>query len=113
MAALATTLTEFSSLGDSRTWTVSGHSVAKPKLVIQKRKVPTGNQTVAEVKCSVIYGTEDSDGAMLPSKVVYDVIARYPVSSGDTAIADALVVFRDVVQSTEFGTAVTSQNFLK
>jgi len=113
MAALSATLTEFSTSGDSRTWTTTGHTPGLPKLVIQKRRVPTGNSSIAESTVTVVYGTEDGAGDVLPSKVSMSVNVRYPVSSGDSAIADALTLLKDVVQSTEFGTTVTTQNFLK
>lgn len=113
MAAMSTTLTEFASLGDSRTYTVSGHSVTSPKLVIQKRKVPTGNQVVQENTISVIYGTVDSGGEILPQKVLFSGVIRYPVSSTSTAITAALAVFRDIVASDEFGATVTTQNFVE
>lgn len=113
MAAMSTTLTEFSTLGDSRTYTVSGHSVTSPKLVIQKRKVPAGSQTVQESTVSVIYGTVDSAGEILPSKVVMNAVIRYPVASTSTAITAALAVLKDIVASDEFAAMVTTQNFLK
>jgi len=113
MAALSATLTEFSTSGDSRTWTTTGHTVGKPKIVIQKRRVPAGAASVAETQYTVVYGTDDSNGDILPSKVSMAAVIRFPVSTGDSSVADALTLFRDMVQSTEFGNSVTSQNFLK
>ena len=48
MAAMTTVLTDFSQSGNSRTRTTSGHTAVKPKLVIEKRRVPEGNQTMVE-----------------------------------------------------------------
>lgn len=117
MAALATALTEFADNGDSRTYTTSGHSASKPKLVLQKRKVPTGNQTMAEFSASVIHGVDDADGAVLPQKIGLTVTGRYPVN-GDpsdlaTELAAALVILQDVVQSDEFEASLTSQNWVE
>lgn len=113
MASYTTALTEFASNGDSRTYTVSGHSVSSPKLVIQKRKVPTGNQIMAESNVSVVYGTVDAAGEVLPQKVLMTFGVRYPVSSTGTAITAALAVARDLMASDEWTAIVTSQNFLE
>jgi len=112
MAAMTTALTEFSDKENSRTYTVSGHTISKPRLVIQKRKVPSGAQTVSEVSIDVIYGTVDADGAALSNKYSFSVISKGPIN-GTTADRDAaLVVFRDVIAGDEFGTAVSGQLYL-
>lgn len=113
MASYTTDLTEFASNGDSRTYTVSGHSVSLPKLVIQKRKVPTGNQIMAESNVSVVYGTVDAAGAVLPQKVLMTFGVRYPVNSTSTAITAALATARDLIASDEWTAIVSSQNFLE
>lgn len=113
MAAMSTVLTEFSTNGDSRTYTTSGHTASKPRLVIQKRRVPVGNQIMAETTCSVIRATIDANDAVLPSKVSFSATVRYPITSDDTAVADALAIFKDMVAGDEFAASVTSQNFLK
>lgn len=113
MAAMSATLTEFSTSGDSRTWTTTGHTPVKPKIVIQKRRVPNGASSVAETTYNVVYGVEDSDGNVLPSKVSMEVKVRFPVSHAGTTLADALVLLRDVVASDEFTASYNTQNFLK
>lgn len=115
MTALVTVLTEFSTNGDSKTSTTAGHLTSKPKLVVEKRRVPVGNQTVSEYVASVIQGAIDPDGNALPSKVVMSATVRIPlnIKAGETTVADVLAIFRDVVQSTEFGNSVTTQNWLK
>lgn len=112
MAAQSTALTEFSTNGDSRTYTTAGHTTSNPKLVIQKRKVPSGAQVVSEVSMAVVHATEDADALVLPQKVSMQVVVRYPILSDDTAVADALVILRDIVAGDEFGNAVTTQEFL-
>lgn len=112
MAALVTALTEFADNGNSRTYTTSGHTVIQPKLVIQKRKVPSTATGSAEISVAVIHGTTDSSSEPLASRVVGEVRVRYPLN-GTTTDRDAmLVILRDVVQSTEFGTSVGNQNWL-
>lgn len=117
MAALATTLTEFSDNGDSRTYTTSGHTATKPKLVLEKRKVPVGNQTMAEFTCTVVHGVDDADGAVMPQRVSLSAAARYPVDADPTdlatEIAAAFVILQDIVQSDEFEAAITSQNWVE
>jgi hypothetical protein len=111
MAAMSTVLTEYSSNGNSKTYSISGHTISKPKLVLAKRKVPTGNQTVSEVELDVVYATEDSDGAILASKIVGSVTVRFPID-GDTTDRDAMVVvLRDAVASDEFTALVASGTF--
>lgn len=111
MGALATALTEFADNGDSRTYTTAGHTSAKPKLVIQKRKVPTGNQTVAEFSGAVIHGTEDADGLVLPKKTSLTVSGSYDINGDAADLAAALVILRDLVASDEFEASLTTQNW--
>jgi hypothetical protein len=110
MAAMSTALTEFSVNGDSETYTTSGHSIEKPKIVISKRKVPQGTQTVSEYSVSVVHATENSDGDILPQKYSFQVISKGPIDGTTTDRDAALVIFRDIVASDEFGASVSSQN---
>lgn len=113
MAAQTTVLTEFATNGDSRTYTTSGHTQVKPKLVIQKRKVPSGTSGVAETNISVIHATVNSTAEVLPQKVSFTVTVRVPVLTADTAVSDALIKFRDIIAGDEFGACVNTQGFLK
>lgn len=113
MASQSTALTEFSTNGDSRTYTTSGHTALKPKLVIQKRRVPLGNQTVVESTVSVVHATVDAEGLVLSSKVTFSVSVRYPVGGAQADIDAALAIFRDIVAGDEFGNTVNTQEFLK
>lgn len=118
MASLSATLTEFADNGNSRTYTAAGHTASKPKLVVEKRTVPTGNQTMSEFSGMVVFGVNDSEGGVAPQKVSMEIKARYPVLAIDssdlaTQIAAALVLIRDFVASDEFGASVTSQNWVE
>lgn len=113
MASLSATLTEYSTEGNSRTYTAAGHTYALPKIVVQKRKLPSGSQPVAEFQGSVIYGTEDDDGLALQSKYNFTVNARMPVNGQTTHRDAALVLFRDFVASDEFTAAVSSLGFVE
>lgn len=112
MAGMLTALTEFSDNGDSRTYTQAGHTVLKPQLVIQKRRVPQGNQTVAETTVSVISSTEDAAGAVLSQKVTFSVTVRYPISGDSADVTAMLAVLRDIIAGDEFANAVNTQEFL-
>lgn len=118
MPALAATLTEFADNGNSRTYTSASHLASKPKLVVQKRTVPVGNQTIAEFSAAVVQGVDGADGGIAPQKVSMTATVRYPTLDADstdlaTIIAACLVLFRDIVASDEFGASVTSQNWVE
>jgi hypothetical protein len=112
MAAMTTALTEFSTLGDSRTYTTTGHTVQEPKVVVQKRKVPSGNQIVSESSVAVIHATEDSEGLILPQKVSITVTVRSPINGLTADVDAALVIFRDIVAGDEFANTVDTQEYL-
>jgi len=112
MAAMTTALTEFSDNGDSRTYTTSGHTVSKPKLVIQKRRVPQGNQTVQETSVSVLHATEDANSLILPQKVSFSAVFRSPIDGQSSDVTAALAIFRDIIAGDEFANAVSTQEYL-
>ncbi len=113
MAAMLTALTEFSDKENSRTYTSTGHTVSKPKLVVQKRRVPSGNQSVQETTISVIHGTEDSAGAILPQKVSMKVVVTYPISGLASEVTNVQTILRDIIAGDEFANTVTTQEYLK
>lgn len=113
MGSFTTTITEFSDSENRRTYEVSGHTVQKPKLVIQKRKVPSSTAANAESNLQVVYGTVDAAGDVLPSKIVIAADVRYPANGASADINAALAAFRDFVQSDEFTNMVTSQSYLQ
>jgi len=112
MAAMTTALTEFADNGNSRTYTLVGHTALDPQLVIQTRRVPSGSQSVAESAFKVVYATEDADGNVLQSKVSFEGSVRYPIDGLQADIDAALAVFRDIVAGDEFGVTVNTQNWL-
>lgn len=113
MAALSASLTEFSDNGNSRTFSASGHTALKPRLVIQKRKVPVGVSGVAENDIRVVFGTTDAMSVPLPQKVQLSVNTRVPVNGAAVDNTAALVLLRDIVASDEFGLLFLSQNWIK
>lgn len=109
MAGMTTVLTEFSSSENSRTYVFSGHTPTEPRLVLQKRRVPSGQQIVAEDSMTVVYGTLDSDGLPIAQKVSFAATVRRPISGESADVTAALATFRDIVASDEFGAMVTGQ----
>jgi hypothetical protein len=113
MASFATTITEFSDKENNRTYMVSGHTVQAPRLVIQKRKVPTTSIGIAESRLMVVYGTVDAEDNPLASKVVFESSVRYPANGQSSDVTAALAVFRDFVASDEFTAMVDSQAYVQ
>lgn len=113
MAAMTTALTEFADNGNSRTYTYTGHTAAEPRLVLQKRRVPEGNNTVIEDTITVLSSTEDSNAEILPQKVLFTATIRRPISGIAADLTAALAIFRDVVAGDEFGNTVNTQEWLK
>lgn len=112
MAGMTTVLTEFSNNGNSRTSTYTGHTAIEPRLVIEKRRVPEGNQTVIEYSVKVVSSTEDADGAVLTEKVTFEAIVRYPKLGLAADVTAALAIFRDVIAGDEFANSVNTQEYL-
>jgi hypothetical protein len=112
MAAMTTVLTEFANNGNSRTCTLSTHTAVVPHLVIEKRRVPVGNQSVIEYSCKVIRATLDADGDVLTNKVSFEVLVRYPVLGDSDDVTASLATFRDIIAGDEFANSVTTQEWL-
>lgn len=113
MAAMTTVLTEFSTNGDSRTYTAPAHTVLKPVLVLQKRKVPVGSAVVAEDTITVLQATVDSAGAALPQKVSFSVTVRRPITGQDADVTAAETLFREIIASDNFANIVDSQEYVQ
>lgn len=112
MAAMTTVLTEFANNGNSRTSTTAGHTAVKPKLVIEKRRVPEGNQVIAEYSVKVVHATEDAANLILSNKVSFEAVVRYPVAGAADDVTAAKTIFADIVNSDEFAASVVSQGWL-
>lgn len=113
MAAMITALTEFSNNGNSRTYTLVGHTASRPQIVLQKRRVPSGSQAVAEDSISVLFATVDSEGAILAQKASFEVKVRRPVNGATADVDAALAVLRDILAGDEFANTVSTQEFVK
>lgn len=112
MAAMSTVLKTFSDSRNTRTFSSAGHLAIKPSLVVQRRKVPTGNQVILEDSITVIQGVSDSDGVLLPQRASFEFKVRRPLAAVALDVALAEVIFRDIVSSDEFVALVNTQNFI-
>lgn len=112
MAAMTTALTEFADNGNSRTYTYTGHTAAEPRLVLQKRRVPSGDQTILETTVQVLSSTEDATGALLASRVSFQATVRSPIDGIAADVTAALAVFRDIIAGDEFTNTVSTQEWL-
>lgn len=112
MAAMTSVLTEFSNMGNSRTSTLVGHTACEPQIVIEKRKVPEGNQTMIDSSVKVVYSTEDDDGLILTQKIAFEASCRYPMQGQTADVNAALATFTDIISSDEFANTVSTQEWL-
>lgn len=112
MAAMTTVLTEFSQSGNSRTSTLNGHTAVSPRLVIEKRRVPEGNQTMVEYSCKVVYATVDGDDAVLSNKISFEASVRYPVLGQSADVTAALGIFSDIIAGDEFASSTVTTGWL-
>ncbi|DAD50706.1 TPA_asm: coat protein [ssRNA phage SRR6960799_30] len=112
MPTITTTLVDYSQVGNTKTLTAPGHTVSAPRLVIQKRKIPSTSSGVAESDVKVVYGTTDTNGP-LSSRVSVEAVVRYPANGNMADVTAALTLFREVVASDEFQSAVYTQNWIK
>lgn len=112
MAAMTTALTVFADNGNSRTYTLASHTAAQPQLVLQKRRVANGSNSVIEDDITVLVATTDAAGAILPSKVLFTVSVKRPINGDSTDVTNALAIIRDIVAGDEFANTVTTQEWL-
>lgn len=113
MAAMTTVLTEFADNGNSRTYTLAGHTAVKPKLVIQRRVVATAPNASPEDSFDIVVGTSDADSAVLPGRIAFSVKVRRPIQGQATDVTAALATLKDIVNSDEFANTVTTQEWMK
>lgn len=88
--------------GYNKTWSLPGHTTTLPRLILQKRRVPTGKQTTSENAVTFLRAGNDANGNLLPSKGQVLCAFKEPVGFL-AADRDALVAdFRNFVNGDEF-----------
>jgi hypothetical protein len=83
-----------------------------PKIVIEKRRVPEGNQVIVEQSAKVVCACVDADGVILPNKISFDVVVRYPVQSIAADVTAVKDILADIVGGDEFAASILTQNWL-
>lgn len=112
MPNITTPLVDYSQVGNTKTLTAPGHAVSAPRLVIQKRKIPSTSSGVAESDVKVVFGTSDANGP-LSSRVSVEAVVRYPSNGNMDDVASALTLFRELIASDQFQSTVYTQNWIK
>jgi hypothetical protein len=112
MAAMTTALTLFNTQNNYVQYSLNDHTTVEPRVVIQKRKVPSGVLGVGETSIKVVYGTTNSDGDQIAERISFEVIVRDPVQGLSTDRDAALAVFRDIIAGDEFANSVGTQEWL-
>lgn len=112
MAVQTTVLTVLRDIADTRTSTTAGHTIASPKLVMERRRIPTVNQSTFESGFSVVHAAADTDGASLPQSIVIDVKVKYHKDTNPALVAAAQAIAEDIIAGDEFDTAVATGSWL-
>lgn len=113
MAVMTTVLKEYSNGVNSRTYSLPNHSVTEPEILIQRRRVPVGNQVVASTELQFLVATKDAEGNVLPDKAGIDIKIREPIKGTHADLTALLTIARDVFASDEMTATVDTHNFLK
>lgn len=106
MAAQLTALTFYRSNGDNLKSTTSGHTASSVKLVLEKARTPSGNQTVAEYELSVVQTAVDASGNDLGPKCVGTLSFKYPLGCTEAVIAATESIMRDICAGDEFANSI-------
>lgn len=110
---MSTALKEFSDSANSRTYTQSAtHTALAPRLVLQKRRTPSGSQVMVEDTITVLASTVNSEDVVLPQKVTFEVTVRRPLAGDAADVTAMLAVFRDIIAGDEFANTVSTQEYL-
>lgn len=113
MALMTTVLEEFADNGNSRTFALPLHTAAKPALVIQKRKVPTGNQKMIETTITLVSGTEDASAVPMDERITTTISTRKPIGCAQADVDAQMAIGREIHASDNFTDAEAKQTWLQ
>lgn len=113
MPAITTALTEYSDNGNSRTYSVSGHTAVQPYLLVEKRVAPSSMEGSTEFSFRIVKGTTDADGAVIAARQSAEVIIRRPYQGDADDATAVLALLKEVVASDEFAASVGTLNFFE
>lgn len=111
MAARTITLVRQTVEGNRLTSTEPTHTIALPKVVIEKRTIPATAEANATYSSKVVHGSVDASADPLVGKISFEAVVRFPADCSDAGRDAALVTFRDLIASDEFTVAVATQAF--
>lgn len=109
---MLTAYAQFADNGNSRTYTGPSHTIAKPDLLIQKRKVPTSINGVSEMSSKVVLGTTDASNSPLAQRISIEVVVRVPVGAQSADVETAKARFSDLSSDAAFLASFVTQNYV-
>lgn len=109
---MQTAYAQFADNGNSRTYTGPSHTIAKPDLLIQKRKVPTNINGVSEMSTKLVMGSTDASNAPLAQRISIEVVVRVPVGAQTADIDAAKARYADLSTDGAFLASFVTQNFV-
>jgi len=113
MAVMTTVLKVFNDSSNTRTYTTPAHTAGLPRIVLQKRKVPTGSQVMLEDSVATFYATKDALNVVMPQRISLGATVRRPLGYTAADLTSALALFREMIASDEFANMVNNQDYYK
>lgn len=112
MAALATELRKLNEYSDTLKLAISSHTAAKPRVVIQKRTTPSGNQVMLTDTVKIVYGTIHPDASPHEQNVILTLTMSRPKDGdlGDLYAARGLM--SEIIACDEFVDIMNNQYYL-
>lgn len=112
MADMTTVLKVHDDGPGRRVFSVDGHSVAAPRLVIQKKTTAATPDGLAKDELQIVYGAFDSDGVPLSSKNALTLNIKRANNARSTEFDQAIALFKEIVASDNLLRICASQDYL-
>jgi len=109
VAAMTTVLTRIPTTGSSTMYYAPGHTILKPNLVQQSRRMPNARQSIATDAVSMLFGAADANSDILDERVRIAVNVVRPKKAITADVNAARDLFTEFVASDEFAAMVLSQ----
>lgn len=106
------TFKKFSATEHSVTYTLSGHTSQKPRLVIFDRVIPVASgkgSRVPQVRVRVIRGVADANGALLSTRITHESVHRYPNGANPLEVIEDMAVLAAICGDTAFQDDVANE----
>jgi hypothetical protein len=113
MAAMVTSLIPYNEALNVKEWILDSHTALTPRKVIQKRRVPNGNQSVIEDTITLSAEAVDAEGVVLPQRCSIEIKVRRPKQHMGTQLTTVLMpLARDFVSADEFEAVISKSLYL-